>query len=325
LAFAWDRLVPFAFKPERRPDRAAPVRIVDNQYSLLDKTDLVFIDMPEQASAVSSATASPRISGAWTKTWPRSAVHPTFTSRRSGAGTPAVSLWRNRTKRRGSRRSRATSRPRRRPQRIVRSRRSSIRTSITTTARRRRGDWDTCSICRRRPRRMVHRALPGSPPLSVLLPEVESFALNEYLDGLAQGAQISGERFNDIVSKAAPVQPGCRSSTSAIRTFDSLRPVLERTRSRIAACVRTARLAIQSYVLDRQATPRIGSDRRAGDRLCSVYFQLATNMRRTLGHITPDCSNRAEIYDHMTDATRGTSSTRDVQTLNARTGSRPRR
>ncbi len=47
-----------------------------------------------------------------------------------------------------------------------------------------------------------HAALPGSPAdLGALLPEVESFALGEYADALARGAQLSPSRFDDVVAK----------------------------------------------------------------------------------------------------------------------------
>ncbi len=46
-----------------------------------------------------------------------------------------------------------------------------------------------------------HRALPGAPALNAVLPEVERFALTEYLDALAQGAQLDPSRFNDVVAK----------------------------------------------------------------------------------------------------------------------------
>ena len=43
----WDRSVRFACRRRmRRPRPGPPYRLVDNRYSLLDKTDLVFIDMP---------------------------------------------------------------------------------------------------------------------------------------------------------------------------------------------------------------------------------------------------------------------------------------
>ncbi|HEY2473374.1 MAG TPA: hypothetical protein VGI19_01100 [Candidatus Cybelea sp.] len=47
-----------------------------------------------------------------------------------------------------------------------------------------------------------HHALPGAPAtLGALLPQVESFAMNEYLTALAQGARLSPGTYNDVVAK----------------------------------------------------------------------------------------------------------------------------
>ncbi len=47
-----------------------------------------------------------------------------------------------------------------------------------------------------------HHMIPGPPTtLSVLLPKVEAFAMGEYLNALAQGAQLSPSTFSDVVMK----------------------------------------------------------------------------------------------------------------------------
>ncbi|MBV8066825.1 MAG: peptidase S10, partial [Candidatus Eremiobacteraeota bacterium] len=46
-----------------------------------------------------------------------------------------------------------------------------------------------------------HHALPGAPPLSQLLPQVENFALTEYLVALGEGATLASDRFADVVAK----------------------------------------------------------------------------------------------------------------------------
>lgn len=47
-----------------------------------------------------------------------------------------------------------------------------------------------------------HHALPNQPAtLDELLPQVESFAMNEYLNALAQGANLSPSTYNDVVAK----------------------------------------------------------------------------------------------------------------------------
>jgi len=47
-----------------------------------------------------------------------------------------------------------------------------------------------------------HHALPGpQTTLSALLPQVEDFAMHEYLGALAQGANLSPSRYDDVVAK----------------------------------------------------------------------------------------------------------------------------
>ncbi len=47
-----------------------------------------------------------------------------------------------------------------------------------------------------------HHALPGpATTLDALLPQVESFAMNEYLNALAKGSMLSPSTYNDVVAK----------------------------------------------------------------------------------------------------------------------------
>ncbi len=47
-----------------------------------------------------------------------------------------------------------------------------------------------------------HHALPGPPTtLAALLPQVEDFAMHEYLNALAQGAALSPDTYDDVVAK----------------------------------------------------------------------------------------------------------------------------
>ncbi len=47
-----------------------------------------------------------------------------------------------------------------------------------------------------------HNVLPGPPTtLQALLPQVEQFAMGEYLNALAQGAKLSPSTYNDVVAK----------------------------------------------------------------------------------------------------------------------------
>jgi carboxypeptidase C (cathepsin A) len=47
-----------------------------------------------------------------------------------------------------------------------------------------------------------HHALPDQPPtLAALLPQVEAFAMGEYLNALAQGSNLSPSEYDDVVAK----------------------------------------------------------------------------------------------------------------------------
>ena len=61
-----------------------------------------------------------------------------------------------------------------------------------------------------------HGALGRGQNLNGLLSEVKSFALGEYLDGLAQGARLDQGRYNDIVAKLHRYT-GCASNTFVTR------------------------------------------------------------------------------------------------------------
>jgi carboxypeptidase C (cathepsin A) len=140
-----------------------------------------------------------------------------------------------------------------------------------------------------------HHALPGAPPLSVLLPEVENFALTEYVDALGQGAQLAPDRYNDVVAKlhryTGLSEQYIRNSNLRIQ-YDRFENELLRssgiTVGRIDARFKT-------YVLDR---PETSPDWDATDAAIDSAFVTSTNfyLRQTLKYNTPQLY-RGEIYD----------------------------
>jgi carboxypeptidase C (cathepsin A) len=140
-----------------------------------------------------------------------------------------------------------------------------------------------------------HRAIAGAPRLNSLLPEVEKFALGEYLDGLAQGAQLPPNRFNDIVAKlhryTGLSDQYIRNSNLRI-PYDRFQNELARERG-----ITVGRLdaRFQTYVLDR---PAISPDWDATDSAIDAAFVASLNsyVRQDLRYDTP-LLYRAEIYD----------------------------
>ncbi|HVA34105.1 MAG TPA: hypothetical protein VNG31_08160, partial [Candidatus Baltobacteraceae bacterium] len=140
-----------------------------------------------------------------------------------------------------------------------------------------------------------HHALPGAPPLHALLSQVESFALTEYLDGLAKGAALSPSRYDDIVAK---LQRYTGLSAQYIRN-SNLRIPYDRFENELARerGITVGRLdaRFQTYVLDR---PAISPDWDATDAAIDGAFVATGNyyLRQVLDYKTP-LLYRAEIYD----------------------------
>lgn len=140
-----------------------------------------------------------------------------------------------------------------------------------------------------------HHAVPGFASLNDLLPQVEQFALTEYLDGLGQGAQISPDRFNDIVAKlhrfTGLSEQYIRQSNVRIR-FDRFSAELMRERGIV-----TGRLdgRFTTYNLDR---PEESPDWDATDAAIDGAFVATGNqyLRETLKY-NPPLLYRHEIYD----------------------------
>ncbi|HYL27753.1 MAG TPA: peptidase S10 [Candidatus Nitrosotalea sp.] len=140
-----------------------------------------------------------------------------------------------------------------------------------------------------------HHALPNPPALSVLLAQVESFALGEYLDALGQGALLSPDRYNDVVAK---LHAYTGLSESYIRKSD-LRVPYDRFENEVLRSrgVTIGRIdsRFSTYVLDR---PEISPDWDATDAAIDSAFVTTSNyyLRQVLGYHTP-LLYRGEIYD----------------------------
>jgi carboxypeptidase C (cathepsin A) len=140
-----------------------------------------------------------------------------------------------------------------------------------------------------------HHAIPGAPSLDALLKEVEGFALGEYLDGLAQGAKLAPDRFNDIVAKlhryTGLSDQYIRNSNLRI-PYDRFENELGRQRG-----ITVGRLdgRYQTYVLDR---PEISPDWDATDSAIDGAFVATGNqyLRETLKYDSP-LLYRSQIYD----------------------------
>ena len=193
---------------EGRPTPNAPYHLADNPYSLLDRTDLVFVDAPGTGfGRINSAdkkevygvdpdirTFAQFISRYITKfgRWnspkflfgesygtPRSAMLVNYLQRHEDIGINGVVLL------------------------------SSVLdfsldwdVNFTPTAIG-GGDWAfPLYLPTEAAAAWYHHALPNQPAtLDELLPQVESFAMNEYLNALAQGANLSPSAYDDVVAK----------------------------------------------------------------------------------------------------------------------------
>jgi carboxypeptidase C (cathepsin A) len=140
-----------------------------------------------------------------------------------------------------------------------------------------------------------HHALSHPPPLDTLLSEVESFGLTDYLDALAQGAQLPPNRFNDIVAKLHEYtglsEQYIRRSNLRI-PYDRFQNELLRDRGLTVGRIDSR---FQTYVLDR---PETSPDWDATDAAIDSVFVSTVNyyLRQVLKYNTP-LLYRAQIYD----------------------------
>lgn len=273
-----------------------PYRLISNRYSLLDATDLVFIDMPgsgygrfvgkgkpkdfwgvdEDANAFAQFVRryitnfnrwnSPRFLFGESYGTTRSCVLANILENQ-GIGLNGVVLLS-----------------------------SFLNTSIdySTGAPIGGGDWayllylptETAAA-------WYHHAIGGS--LSSDLAQAERFALGDYLDALAQGSNISPYRFNEIAERLHELTGLSRQYVvnSNLRVpYDRFENEIQRERG-----ITIGRLdaRFQTYVLDR---PEVSPDWDATDAAIDSAFVSAGNyyLRQVLGYKT-SLVYRSEIYD----------------------------
>jgi carboxypeptidase C (cathepsin A) len=296
-----------------------PYRLVDNAYSLLDKTDLVFIDMPGSGygriigkgttkmfwGTDVDAAAFAQFIRRYITTFNRW-NSPRFLFGES-YGTTRSAVLANELQNEGIGLNGV----------VLLSSFLDANDDYNPGAPIGGGDWGfVLYLPTEAAAAWYHHALPGSPSLHVLLPEVEHFALTEYLDGLEQGAQISQGRFDDIVAKLHAFTglsyQYIRNSNLRI-SYDRFENELARERG-----VTFGRLdaRFQTYVLDR---PEVSPDWDATDAAIDSSFVSTGNyyLQQVLGYHTP-LTYRAEIYDliyadgNSWDLTHGN----DAQTFN---------
>lgn len=180
-----------------------PYRLVDNQYSLLDRTDLVFIDMPGSGYG--------RIIGAGTRKdfWgvdQDAAAFGQFIQRYIGN----FNRWNS-------------------PRFIFGESYGTMRSAVLASYLQGKGiglngivllssflnanldyndgapvgggDWAYILYLPTEAATAWYHHVIHASSLNTLLSAVESFGLGEYLDALAQGAQLPADRFNDVVAK----------------------------------------------------------------------------------------------------------------------------
>jgi carboxypeptidase C (cathepsin A) len=140
-----------------------------------------------------------------------------------------------------------------------------------------------------------HHTISGAPSLPALISEVENFALTEYLDALAQGAALPPDRFNDVVAKlhryTGLSEQYIRNSNLRIQ-YDRFENELLRESGRTVGRLDSR---FETYVLDR---PEVSPDWDATDAAIDSAFVSSGNyyLRQVLDY-KPPLLYRAEIYD----------------------------
>jgi carboxypeptidase C (cathepsin A) len=140
-----------------------------------------------------------------------------------------------------------------------------------------------------------HHALGAAPPLGSLLSAVENFALGEYLDALGQGAMLAPDRYNDVVAKLHQYtglsDQYIRNSNLRV-PYDRFENELLRERGVTVGRIDSR---FQTYVLDR---PEVAPDWDATDAAIDSAFVSSSNyyLRQVLKYGTP-LLYRGEIYD----------------------------
>ncbi len=140
-----------------------------------------------------------------------------------------------------------------------------------------------------------HHALSGTPALSGLLAQVENFALTEYLDALGQGATLAPDRYNAVVAKLHEYtglsEQYIRNSNLRI-PYDHFENELLRERGVTVGRIDSR---FETYVLDK---PEVSPDWDATDAAIDSAFTTSSNyyLRQVLKYDTP-LLYRPNIYD----------------------------
>jgi carboxypeptidase C (cathepsin A) len=140
-----------------------------------------------------------------------------------------------------------------------------------------------------------HHALGSAGSLAGTLSAVEDFALGEYLDALGEGATLAPDRYNDVVAKLRQYtglsDRYIRNSNLRI-PYDRFENELLRERGVTVGRIDSR---FQTYVLDR---PEVSPDWDATDAAIDGAFVSTSNdyLRQVLRYNTP-LLYRGEIYD----------------------------
>jgi carboxypeptidase C (cathepsin A) len=208
----WLRMGSFAPMRVSIPDAAvavnAPFDLVPNQYSLLDATDMVFVDAPDTGFSRITGAGKPddffgvdedmRAFGQFVSRYISTYGRwnsPKFLFGES-YGTPRTAVVSNYLERRGIGLNGIVLLS------AVLDFNLDWDVNFTPTAIG-GGDWAfPLYLPTEAASSWYHNALPGpSTTLQALLPEVQQFAMNEYLNALAQGSKLSPSAYNAIVAK----------------------------------------------------------------------------------------------------------------------------
>jgi len=274
-----------------------PYRFVDNQYSLLDATDLVFIDMPgsgfgriigagtrkdlwgvDQDASAFSQFIQRYLSafGRWNS--PRFLFGESYGTMRScvlaadlqnrGVGLNGI---------------------------VLLSSFLNANIDYNDGAPVGGGDWAyALYLPTEAATAWYHHAVPRRTGLDAFLSQVENFALTEYIDALAEGAQVAPSRFDDVVAKLHEYtglsQQYIRRSNLRI-PYDRFQNELLRDRGVTVGRIDSR---FETYVLDK---PEVSPDWDALDAAIDSAFVTTSNqyLRQVLRY-NPPVLYRSDIY-----------------------------
>ena len=280
-----------------QPSGPPPYRLVDNQYSLLDTTDLVFIDMPGSGFG--------RIIGAGTRKdlWGVDQDAKAF-SQFIQRYLSAFGRWNS-------------------PRFLFGESYGTMRSCVLAADLQNRGvglngivllssflnanidyndgapvgggDWAyVLYLPTEAATAWYHRAVPRRTGLDAFVSQVENFALTEYLDALAEGARLAPDRFDDVVAKLHEYtglsEEYIRRSNLRI-PYDRFQNELLRGRGVTVGRIDSR---FETYVLDK---PEVSPDWDALDAAIDSAFVSETNryLRQDLRYNTP-LLYRSDIY-----------------------------